>query len=113
VHGCTLSIIGGTDLTTNPLPTEQQVNYKYARQSYLPGLILNFSPADWPALRPADGVYTLVMQVDEASGCGCAASCSWTNGTGNQSLPTPHREDEGRPLHTPLKIEYFNHPARA
>jgi len=112
VHGLHAEYYRGTQFNEKLLSrTEQQVNYKYAEQTYLPGLNeLNFS-ARWTGrlYAPKDGVYTLVMQVDDGIRLWLGGKLLLDEWHG-QSVITYTRIVKMRAGHYyPLKIEYFNH----
>ncbi len=112
VHGLLAEYYRGTQLDHKMLSrTEQQVNYKYGHQAYLPGLDeLNFS-ARWTGrlYAPQDGAYTLVMQVDDGIRLWLGNKLLVDEWHG-QSVITYTRIVKMKAGHYyPLKIEYFNH----
>jgi outer membrane protein OmpA-like peptidoglycan-associated protein len=112
VHGLHAEYYRGTQFNEKiHSRTEQQVNYKYAGQTYLPGLNeLNFS-ARWTGrlYAPEDGAYTLVMQVDDGIRLWLGGKLLVDEWHG-QSVTTYTRIVKMQAGHYyPIKIEYFNH----
>jgi outer membrane protein OmpA-like peptidoglycan-associated protein len=112
VHGLLAEYYHGTQFNDKLFSqTEQQVNYQYGHQAYLPGLDeLNFS-ARWTGrlYAPQDGAYTLVMQVDDGIRLWLGGKLLVDEWHG-QSVITYTRVVKMKAGHYyPLKIEYFNH----
>jgi outer membrane protein OmpA-like peptidoglycan-associated protein len=112
VHGLLAEYYRGTQFNHKVLSrTEQQVNYKYAHQAYVPGLDeLNFS-ARWTGrlYAPQDGAYTLVMQVDDGIRLWLGGKLLVDEWHGQSVIVYTRIVKMKAGHYYPLKIEYFNH----